>query len=368
MIRVQLENLSKRFDDVPAVDGVSLEVRAGEFMVVLGPSGAGKTTLARLVAGLEQPDAGEIRFDDRALTGVAPDKRRVGFVFQTDSLWPHLSVAANVGYGLRLRGISRRERASRVDEALNVARIDGLANKKPDALSPIQKQRAVLARALVTDPELLILDEPLGPLDPLARVELRDQLQRIHADIETTTLMFTRDHHHGLALGQRLSIMDLGRVIQTGPPAELYNRPANALAARLLGPVNLVQGQAENIDAKGGVVVRTPMGRLVGSSGNGPLASGTPVTLMIRPELLSFAANAAFNANRFAATVERLVFLGTLREVHLRGPGDWPLTALIPQSLAHSLREGQSVNVSVPPESVCVLPTTAAPAHEQNHG
>lgn len=357
MIRVTLDGLAKSFDGVSAVDGATLEVRPGELMAVLGPSGAGKTALARLIAGLDAPDAGEVRFESRSLAGIPPHQRRVGFVPQEDALWPHQSVAENVGYGLKIKGVGRRERRMRVAEALDAARIDSLAERMPESLSPLQRQKVALARALVVEPELLLMDEPMARLDPRHRAEFRDEVRRVHSETETTAMVLTADPREALALGDRLAILDFGKVLQVGPPGEVYNRPVDGLVARMLGPTNLIQGQAELADARGDLVVRTPIGRLIGRCHGEPPAPGSPVTVAIRPEAIAIGQAVAPGANRFAATVERQVLTGATRQVYLRGPGDWPVTATALQAQSEGLREGQGLTASIPPEFVLVLPS-----------
>jgi ABC-type Fe3+/spermidine/putrescine transport system ATPase subunit len=355
MIRVTLEGLVKRYDRVAVVDGAALEVEPGSLTYVLGPSGAGKTTLARLIAGLEPVDEGEIFFDGRLIHTLPPAERQVGFVFQDDALWPRLTVAGNVEYALKVRRMGRAQRREKVAEALGLLRIDSLAEKPIDSLSGLQRQRVALARALAAGPELLILDEPTGRLETRVRDEFRDEVRRVHAETGLTTLILTHDPREALALADRIAVMDLGRIVQSGTPHEVYTRPADAFVARLLGPTNLFQGLVEGNDARGEVVVRTTLGRLIGHREGDPLPHGTAVTLSIRPEALSISPNVPHDSNRFAATVERVVFLGAVRQVHVRGPGDWPIVALALQSQSHTLREGQSVTLSVPPEQVIVL-------------
>ena len=355
MIRVHVDGLVKRYDRLAVVDGASLELPAGQVTVVLGPSGAGKTTLARLIAGLESLDGGEVFFESRIVHTLPAHERRVGMVFQDDALWPRLTIAGNVDYALKLGNLSRAERRERVSEALNALHIDTLAAKRPGELSGLQRQRAALTRALASRPELLILDEPLGRLEARVRDDFRDDLRRVHAETGLTTLVLTHDAREALALADRLAVMDLGRIVQVGAPDEVYNRPADAFVARLLGPTNLVQGQVEGPGTRGEVIVRTPLGRLVGQATASELPGGTPVTLSIRPEALVLGPSVPAGSNRFAATVERLVFRGEVREVHLRGPGDWPMLALALQTQSQGLREGQSVTLSVPPEHVVVL-------------
>jgi ABC-type Fe3+/spermidine/putrescine transport system ATPase subunit len=356
MTRVHVDGLVKRYDGVAVVDGASLEMSPGEITAVLGPSGAGKTTLARLIAGLEPADAGEVFFDAKIVHALPAHERRVGMVFQDDALWPRLTVAENVDYALKLQNIPRAERRERVAEALNALRLDTLAPSRPDALSGLQRQRVALARALAVRPELLILDEPLGRLESRVRDEFRDEIRRAHDETGLTTLILTNDTREALALADRLAVMDLGKIVQTGAPGDVYNRPADAFVARLLGPTNLLQGQVEgNGAARDEVIVRTPLGRLIGRSAAADPPNGAPVTVSIRPEALALGPTVPAGSNRFPATVERLVFLGETRRVHLRAPGDWPVCALALQSQSQGLREGQSLTLSVPPEHVVVL-------------
>jgi ABC-type Fe3+/spermidine/putrescine transport system ATPase subunit len=358
MIRVILERLEKRFGALAAIDGVSLELRPGEVTYVLGPPGAGKTTLARLVAGLESLDDGEIYFGDRLMGAIPPHERGVGMVFEDLGLWPGLTVLDNVGYPLKVQKLPRPERRRRVSELLTALRIDSLAGRRPDSLTPPQRLRTALARALVTQPDFLVLDQPLGSLDSRTREECWDDLRRIHAEAGVTILVMTDDPGEALALADRLAVLDLGRILQSGTPQELYSRPLDVFVARMLGPTNLLQGQVENqvTEAKGEVVVRTPLGRLIGQMIPGHAGEGTPVTISVRPETVSLGPTTPPGWNRFPATVERIIFRGELRQIHARGPGDWPIIVSALQSHSPTLREGQSLTLSVAPEHVVVLP------------
>jgi ABC-type Fe3+/spermidine/putrescine transport system ATPase subunit len=358
MRRVILEGLVKCYAGVAAVEGASFELRPGAMTYVLGPSGAGKTTLARLVAGLDQPDDGEIFFDDRMVQALPAHERGVGMVFEDLGLWPGLTVAEHVGFPLKVQRRPRAERKRRVAETLNAMRIDSLAGRRPEQLTPQQRLRTALARALVTEPDLLILDSPLRSFDPRAREECRDELRQVHGDSGLTTLALTDDPEEALSLGDAMAVMDLGRIVQFGPAQELYNNPADVFVARLLGPTNLLQGQVDSQsgDLRGEMIVRTPLGRLIARNAPGAPGQGSPVTISVRPETVTASSTVPSGWNRFPATVERIVFRGEVCQIHARGPGDWPVLVSVLQSQSHGLREGQSLTLSVAPEHVVVLP------------
>lgn len=357
MIRLVLDALVKRFEGEPVLDGLTLEGRPGERTFVTGPPGAGKTTLARLIAGLDAPDQGEIYFDGRPMREVPPIRRRVGIVFQADALWPHRTVAANVAFGLQVRGIARRERRTRIAEVLSLLRIDSQANRLPAAIDPVHRRRAALARALVLDPEVLVLDEPSHGLEGHDRDEWHEDLRRLHAETRTTTVVMTSRPAEALALADRLAVVDLGRILQVGTPAEIYTRPAEAFVAQYLGPANVLQAQLESADGTGGAVVRTPLGRLAGTATAGLPLEGGSVVVVVRPESLALGGTPPPGSNRFAATVERFELLGELRRVHLRGPNDWPLSALVLNGSCGRWHDGQGLTVSVPASHVLVLPS-----------
>ena len=238
---VRLAQVRKSYGDVVAVDGVELDIEAGEFFTLLGPSGSGKTTTLRLIAGFERPDEGRVELAGRDVTDEPPYARDVNTVFQDYALFPHMTVAENVAYGLRVRGVPRRERRARVEDVLRRMRLPGLGERKPGQLSGGQRQRVALARALVNRPRVLLLDEPLGALDLKLRQEMQLFLKSLQQDLGITFVYVTHDQDEALTMSDRLAVFDEGRVQQVGPPAEVYERPASAFVAGFVGVSNVVE-------------------------------------------------------------------------------------------------------------------------------
>ncbi len=244
MARVRLNNLTKHFGDVVAVDDVSLDIADREFLTLLGPSGCGKTTLLNMIAGLESPTAGEVWFDDQDVTAVPPERRDIAMVFQTYALYPHMRVFDNVAFGLKMRGVPAVERKRLVLAAAKTMEIEHLLDRKPRALSGGQRQRVALARAIVRDPGVFLLDEPLSNLDAQLRVVMRTELKRLHGDLEMTFVYVTHDQAESLILSDRIVVMKEGKIQQVGTPESIYDNPANTFVAGFVGspPINLLRG------------------------------------------------------------------------------------------------------------------------------
>jgi ABC-type Fe3+/spermidine/putrescine transport system ATPase subunit len=269
---VELRGVTRRFGDVKAVDALDLEVVDGEFLSLLGPSGCGKTTTLRLIAGFEQPDAGAIRIAGRDVARLPPYRRPVNTVFQSYALFPHLSVGDNVAYGLKQRGLGRRERRARASEILELVRLRGIEHRRPRELSGGQQQRVALARALVLEPKVLLLDEPLGALDLKVRRELQIELKRIQETVGITFVYVTHDQEEALAMSDRVAVMNAGRIEQLAAPQEIYDAPATAFVAGFIGDTNF-------IDDGGRTVAVRPEVLRVGHDGEG--RRGRVVTTMV---------------------------------------------------------------------------------------
>lgn len=273
-------DLHKRFGPVVAVEGVSFQVGTGEILVLLGPSGCGKTTVLRIIAGLERPERGDVRIGGRSVLGLPPERRNVGLLFQNYALFPHMTVYANVAYGLRFRGVPRRERGQRVRELLELVGLKGYEKRKPHQLSHGQKQRVALARALAPEPEVLLLDEPLSALDAALRAELRGELRRILKERGTTSVYVTHDQEEGFSLGDRIAVMRAGRLEQEGTPQELYLSPRTLFVAAFLGRANLWAGKLRR--GPGGPGVELGHRRLPVEPAE--ISDGEEVYLFFRPE------------------------------------------------------------------------------------
>jgi len=285
-VEISIREVVKRFGSVTAVDRVDHSVRHGELFTLLGPSGCGKTTLLRLLAGFYQPETGEIRFGDRVVSGRPPYERNIGMVFQNYALWPHMTVAGNVTYGLRLRKLPTGEIGARLAEGLRKVNLTGYESRYPGQLSGGQQQRVALARALVLNPDLLLLDEPLSNLDAKIRVQVRAEIKKLQRQLGITTIYVTHDQEEALSLSDRVAVMKDGRVQQVGAPKELYERPRTRFVADFVGTNNLVPGQVRE-RAGTSLVVDTALGPLRAVA-EGPV--GERCVLAIRPENVAIAA------------------------------------------------------------------------------
>lgn len=339
--------VSKTLGGQVVVRDATLEIGAGEFFSLLGPSGCGKTTLLRLIAGFERPDAGEIAFPGSPADGKPAYARDLNLVFQHYALFPHMTVAGNVGFGLELQRVPRAEREQRVAEALQLVRLAGLGERYPRQLSGGQQQRVALARAVVTRPSVLLLDEPLGALDLKLRREMQEELKGLQRRLGITFIYVTHDQEEALAMSDRIAVMHHGRVLQVGTPAEIYDRPATRFVADFIGESNFLEGrigaQASPyvLVSAGGVDIKVPAGENA--------TRGEAVMLAIRPEKIQLSRRRQPSRdNLFPAIVEGVVYLGTDTRYHVRVGEGLTLTVRQQNQADDAFQVGDSVYASWP--------------------
>ena len=360
-----LRGLRKSFGPVVAVDGVSLEAAPGEFLSLLGPSGCGKSTVLRMVAGLVEPDAGEVVLAGTDITRVPVHRRNLGLVFQSYALFPHMTVFENVAFGLRRRRVPDAEVRARVERLLDLVRLGPLGARHPRELSGGQQQRVALARALVTEPGVLLLDEPLSDLDALLRDEMRLELKRLQERLGTTMIFVTHDQAEALTLSDRVIVMDRGRVEQAGRPEEVYRRPATGFVARFLGRANFLEGVVTAHDARG-LVIALDGGGAVTATARASVTPGQRVQLAVRQESIRLHAGAtvlaggtsAPGANHFVATVVLHAFAGQAHHYVVQLDGGRELEVVAP-GVDPPVARGTKVVVAWAPDDVVVLPSSA---------
>jgi spermidine/putrescine transport system ATP-binding protein len=348
VVDVRLERVTKRFDEVVAVDDMSLEIERGRFFALLGPSGCGKTTTLRMIGGFEQPTSGTIELGGREVTGLPPYKRNVNTVFQSYALFPHLSVFENVAFGLRRRGAKGEEIDRRALEAMDLVGVAAMAKRKPRQLSGGQQQRVALARALVNRPQVLLLDEPLGALDLKLRKQLQLELKRIQHDVGITFIHVTHDQEEAMTMADSIAVMNEGHIEQLGSPTGLYEHPSTAFVAGFLGVSNLLQGTVVGADAvrlDTGAEVRVPAARLAGRSGR--------VAVGVRPEKLRLDGE---DVNRLSGFVAEVSYIGVSSQFIVKTDAG-PVTVYV-QNTGPGVRpaaEGNAVSLSWSPEATFVV-------------
>jgi len=350
---VAIKSLTKRYGDVAAVEALSLEVKPGELVSLLGPSGCGKTTTLRLVAGFLRPEAGEIWVGERCLSSAAsvvpPERRRMAMIFQSYALWPHMTVARNVAYGLRFKsGMPKADRDRRVADILRTVQLSGFESRYPGELSGGQQQRVAVARALVVEPEILLLDEPLSNLDANLREEMRFEIRRLHEAFGITTLYVTHDQAEAMVISDRVAVLHRGRVVQVGSAEDLFRRPRTRFVAEFIGRTNLIDAQV----AEPGVAARGPFRLRLASAAGVP---GTLLVVSIRPheiELVLAGRSAPADANVLAGAVQRTSYLGDAVDYHVRVNGsDVVLRVTAPPPARFAA--GEAVTLAIAPEA-CV--------------
>ena len=349
--RIWVKNLSKRFGDLVALKDFELEVEGGEFISLLGPSGCGKTTALNCFSGLLEPDAGDIELDGESILSVPPERRRFGMVFQNYALFPHLSIARNVSFGLEMEGVEKTEIRERVQEVLSLVRLEEHRDKYPAQLSGGQQQRVALARAVVTRPRVILMDEPLSNLDAKLRLEMRTEIRRLHQALGLTTIYVTHDQEEALSLSDRVVLMRAGTIQQVGPPQEVYAEPASAYAANFLGYRNLLPVKLTAAEGEQRATVVTQGGVELSGTLRDRLSPGDEAVAAIRPEDVSVLPADRKEQGAFSGTVELAEFLG--RDSELSVPGELGEPVIV--RTTGDWKVGSQVSLQLPPERLFVF-------------
>ena len=353
-----LERISKSFGDVVALRETSLAIASGELVALLGPSGCGKTTTLRIVAGFERSDSGRVLIGNTDVTRLPPDRRELGMVFQNYGLFPHLKVGENVAFGLKMRKVGRAEIARRVTDMLSTVRLPGFEDRYVSQLSGGQQQRVALARSLVTNPRIFLLDEPLGALDKNLREGMQFELRQLQRRLGITTILVTHDQEEALTMSDRVVVMNAGRILQIGTPEEVYERPRTRFVAEFLGTANILEGMVERTDADGGhvTILRENAAPIRVSLRGSGLREGARLQLAQRPERLAFAAPGEAAEGLVEATVREHVFRGQYHAYQLAVPGiARPLFAYAPPSTSGAVHAPGEV-VSLRFDAVNLVP------------
>ena len=355
MPNLRLTNIVKTYGKTMAIDNLNLIVEDGELLTLLGPSGCGKTTTLRAVAGFVDSDSGEIYIGDRKISDILPEKRGIGLVFQNYALWPHMTVYQNLAFGLELKKMPAHQIRDKVAEGLAIVKLDELGDRYPRQLSGGQQQRVALSRALVLEPDILLLDEPLSNLDALLREQMRFEIAQLHKEYRITTIYVTHDQTEAMVISDRIAVMNKGKLIQLGIPSEIYSRPVNKFVAGFMGTTNFIHGQVADI-SDDYTVVRTKDDLTLYGRGSG-LEKGQEVDVAIRPENIEFLPGPETptpqNAlNIFDARIERATYVGelidyqlSLHESIIRAKG----------KVRRKMAAGETVKIHIDPDQLSVL-------------
>ena len=358
LVDIRLEALSTRGGRPPGLAAIDVHVRYGEFFTFLGPPHSGKTDVLKAVAGFMPVTGGRIVVDGQEITGLAPGRRSTGYVFQDGALWPHLTVRQHVAFGLEQQGMTAGDIARRIEVVTGRLELTASIDRRPDALTLAERRRLALARALAVEPRVLLLDEPLAHLDPLARKALRLELAKLHRDLAVTTIHVTRDAADALALSDRLAVLHDGRVQQIGEPADVYQHPVSRAVAEALGPANFLPVRVIEVRDLG-VVVETDGGHRIPVAGQGAYGKGSQGLLVLRPELLALTEAAMARGPGLPGTVTLRVFEGArhLYEIDI-GAGQYVRVELSASFGDRIFRVGDRVRVETSSDTVVIVPTS----------
>ncbi|SHH04569.1 putative spermidine/putrescine transport system ATP-binding protein [Kaistia soli DSM 19436] len=351
MAFLSIERITKTFGATTTVKGVDLAVERGEFVTLLGPSGCGKTTILRMVAGFETPSSGTIRIDGKDVTDLKPHQRKIGMVFQAYALFPNMTVADNIAFGLKVARKNGAEIASRVKEMLELIKLPQVAERYPYQLSGGQQQRVALARALAIKPQILLLDEPLSALDAKIRVSLRDEIRAVQRQLGITTIFVTHDQEEALSMSDRVCVMSEGRIEQLGTPFEIYNYPKTRFVASFVGTLNILSGRVSD-GAEGRIVVDGQ--EIVTSRGLNGASTGDALAVALRPEALSIG-RANGSSNNLEGTIDEVHFLGSVVRIRVRFKESAVSLDTFNRPNAAPPERGQPITVNFGREDILVL-------------
>jgi iron(III) transport system ATP-binding protein len=356
LVSVSLDHVTKTFASVKALQDVSLGIGEGELFLMVGPSGCGKTTALRIIAGFYKPDMGSVRFDDKEVDNLPPYKRNTGMVFQNYALWPHMNVYDNVAFGLKMRKISADECVDRVKRVLNIVKMREFAERFPNQLSGGQQQRIALARALVIEPSVLLLDEPLSNLDAKLRVEMRSEIRRIQKELGITTIYVTHDQTEALAIADKIAVMNVGNISQVGTPREIYQYPENPFVASFMGEPNVLDGRIDTVNKEAGLA-RVRIDEKLVLEGRLPrdfssYTVGDKVSCFIRPETILGNEQCS---QRFQVTVLETSYQGETEHYKFELPDGQVLRAVGFNPTGGLVQVRETMTIQLPPEKIMVL-------------
>ncbi|WP_321954222.1 ABC transporter ATP-binding protein [Paraburkholderia bannensis] len=349
---ISFEAVSKSYGDVKVIDGLNLSIERGEFVSLLGPSGSGKTTMLMMLAGFEAPTGGRIVVDGKRVDHLPPHARNMGVVFQSYALFPHMSIADNIAFPLKMRGMPKAEVGTRVKRALDMVQLSAASGRKPAQLSGGQQQRIALARALVFEPEVVLMDEPLGALDKQLREHMQLELRELHKSLGLTVVFVTHDQNEAITMSDRIAVFNSGKIEQIDTPQLIYSQPNTRFVAQFIGETNLMNGSvAESHDDRASISLGDGT-RVIGRT-HKSFRPGEQIVLSVRPEALTIG-DVAPGLNSLPAVIEDLVFQGDHTRVHLKSGGSKLAARVTGQN--HGYAVGQSTHVSFAPEACAVVP------------
>jgi len=356
MAILKVKNLSKNFGKVKAVQGVTFEATEGKVLSLLGPSGCGKTTTLRCIAGFENPDQGEIYLDNRKITPFPPEKRGIGMVFQNYALWPHMTVYGNLAFGLQIKKVPKNEITKKVKKVLNMVQLDGYENRYPRQMSGGQQQRIAMARALVFEPEIMLLDEPLSNLDAKLREEMRFQFTELQKSLGITAVYVTHDQAEALVISDKIVILDQGKIVQSGSPKEIYSNPKNKFVAGFIAVTSFISGRIDSFtEEKKKVIVKTDDG-LVIHGFNNSFDTGQEVSVAMRMNVIKFIQDEnKSNKNRvniFKGKIIQSSYLGNIIDYKIK-VGNWEVRTN--SEAKYNFKVGEEVTFYLSPEDIIVI-------------